>query len=102
MPDSESPKVRFPREGELIPSVDPEEPKCSWKEHRTFKCGISPETQIHQWAVSRRDGMIRMLVHWNHGQLLAPWQHGAELDDAVFQIAATFPMRVLTRAPRLP
>lgn len=28
-------------------------------------------------------------------QLLAPWQHGAELDDAVFRVAATFPIRPL-------
>jgi len=36
-----------------------------------------------------------MLTHFNHGQLLAPWHHGEELDDAVFRVAATFPMRAL-------
>ena len=36
-----------------------------------------------------------MLAHSNHGQLLAPWRHGEELDDAVFRNAATFPMRAL-------
>lgn len=46
-------------------------------------------------AVSRRDGMIRMLTHFNHGQLLSPWHRGEELDDAVFRVAATFPMRAL-------
>ena len=40
--------------------------------------------------------MIRMLTGcFNHGQLLGPWQHGAELDDAVFRVAATFPMRAM-------
>ena len=36
-----------------------------------------------------------MLAHFSGGQLLAPWQHGTELDDAVFRIAATFPMRTV-------
>jgi hypothetical protein len=29
------------------------------------------------------------------GKPLTPWSHGGELDDAVFQIAATFPMKKL-------
>lgn len=32
-------------------------------------------------------------------KLLTPWQHGEELDDAVFQVAATFPLRELKRRP---
>jgi hypothetical protein len=28
-------------------------------------------------------------------KLLTPWQHGEDLDDAVFRIAATFPLREL-------
>ena len=36
-----------------------------------------------------------MLDHFNDGQLLVPWKHGEELDDAVFRIAATFPIREL-------
>ena len=27
-------------------------------------------------------------------KLLGPWTHGDELDDAVFRIAATFPMQL--------
>jgi len=96
MPDAERPKFRAPREGEPIPPVDPEELKSEWKVKTPFACGISQEAKIHQWALSRRDGMIRILAHWNHGQLLAPWQHGPDLDDAVFRIAATFPMRVVS------
>jgi hypothetical protein len=34
-----------------------------------------------------------MLARYNRSQLLAPWHHGEELDDAVFRIAATFPLR---------
>jgi len=80
-------------EGEPIPPVDPDELRSSWKVRPTLTCGISREAQVKYWAVSRRDGMIRMLAGWNHGQLLAPWKHGEELDEAVFGIAATFPMR---------
>jgi hypothetical protein len=79
--------------GEPIPPVDPDELKSSWKERPRWTCGISREAQIKQWAVSRRDGMIRMLTGRAHPHLLAPWKHGEELDDAVFRIAATFPMR---------
>jgi hypothetical protein len=43
-------------------------------------------------AVSSRDGMIRTLIIY---KLLAPWQRGQELDDAVFRVAATFPIRYL-------
>jgi hypothetical protein len=79
--------------GEPIPQVDPEELRSSWKVRPTWTCGISREAQVKYWAVSRRDGMIRTLDRLNHGQLVAPWKHGEELDDAVFRIAATFPMR---------
>jgi hypothetical protein len=36
-----------------------------------------------------------MLANFKEGQLLAPWRQGEELDDAVFRVAATFPMRVV-------
>ena len=39
--------------------------------------------------------MIKVLNLSNKGQLLAPWRHGEELDDAVFRLAATFPIRPL-------
>jgi hypothetical protein len=34
-----------------------------------------------------------MLTGRAHPELLAPWKHGEELDDAVFRIAAIIPMR---------
>jgi hypothetical protein len=79
--------------GEPIPPVDPDELRSSWEVRPTWTCGISPEAQAKFWAVSRRAGMIRMLTGRLHGHILAPWKHGEELDDAVFRIAATFPMR---------
>jgi len=36
-------------------------------------------------------GVLQMLP----GSPLTPWSHGGELDDAVFQIAAKFPMKKL-------
>jgi hypothetical protein len=41
--------------------------------------------------------MIRVLHGrgCNKGELLAPWQHDGELDDSVFRVAATFPIRPL-------
>ena len=83
-------------EGELVPPVDAEELKSRWKNKTPWTCQTSQEAKIHQWAVTRRVAMIATLVHWNrHGQLLTPWKRGEEFDDAVFQIAATFPMRSL-------
>ena len=42
--------------------------------------------------MSSRFHMIRTLMIY---KLLTPWQHGEELDDAVFRIASTIPLRVL-------
>jgi hypothetical protein len=41
------------------------------------------------WFRASRLGMITMAMP----ELLAPWTHDGELDDAVFQAAATFPMK---------
>jgi hypothetical protein len=89
-----------PKEGEPIPSVDPEDLKGRWNikppwTAETLQAATSHE--VNSAAVSRRDGMIRILANFNDGQLLAPWRHGEELDDAVFRVAATFPMRAVRR-----
>jgi hypothetical protein len=39
--------------------------------------------------------MVETLARYNKGQLLAPWHQGVELHEAVFRIAATFPLRYL-------
>ena|SRR5579864_350020 len=99
MPDGEIPKFRFYKEGEQISPVDPEDLKRRWNIKPWTKEALlaAQNREADSSAVSRRYGMIEMLAELNHGQLLAPWHHGEELDDAVFRIAATFPMRQLGR-----
>jgi hypothetical protein len=96
MADASIPSYKDYREGEPIPPVDPEDlkrmwrlrPPSSWEDQRAA-CG--PGADIA--AIWRRRSMIWMLADFDSGQLLAPWQHGEKLDDAVFRIAATFPLR---------
>jgi|SRR5579864_972083 len=104
MPDADIPNFRDRKEifrfwqEEPIPQVDPEDLRRRWNIKPPWTSEAMLAAQSHEAdsaAVSRRDGMIRMLTHFNHGQLLAPWHHGEELDDAVFRVAATFPMRAL-------
>jgi len=99
MPDAEIPKFRVSNEGEPIPPVDPEDLKRVWKIKPGDKKAMLAERardQNHS-AISKRCWMIRVLTGrgFNKGQLLAPWQHGEELDDTVFRLAATFPIRPL-------
>jgi hypothetical protein len=99
MPDGEIPKFRFYKEGEQISPVDPEDLKRRWN-IKPWTSEALLAVQSHEAdssAVWRRDGMIRMLTDFNDGQLLAPWRHGEGLDDAVFRVAATFPIRELGR-----
>jgi hypothetical protein len=104
MPDAEIPNFRDRKEifrfwkEEPIPPVDPEDLRRRWniKPHWTSEAVLAAQShEADSAAVSRRDGMIRMLTHFNDGQLLAPWHHGEELDDAVFRVAAAFPMPAL-------
>lgn len=87
-----------PKEGEPIPSVAPEDLKRRWNIRPPWTSETLHAATSHEgntWAVTRRDGMIRMLADFKDGQLLAPWRHVEELDEAVFRVAAIFPMRVL-------
>jgi hypothetical protein len=107
MADPSIPNFKTYAEGESISPIDPEDIKRMWDYERThskvgidgwkwlqdLKAALSPEAQFSD--VSSRHGMIRTLTHYNRGQLLAPWKHGEELNDAVFGIAATFPLRYL-------
>jgi hypothetical protein len=54
------------------------------------KAALSPEAEFS--AVSSRTAMISTLVTY---KVLSPWQDGEEVDDAVFRIAAAFPLREL-------
>jgi hypothetical protein len=87
-------------DGESIPPVDPEDIKRmrprvridtnGWSWLQDIHAVLSPGADFS--AVESRCGMIRALTIY---KLLAPWQHGEEFDDAVFGVAATFPLREL-------
>jgi hypothetical protein len=99
MPDAETPRFRVSNEGDPIPPVDPEDLKRRWstrKQRLTCEATRAAQSQeSDRVAVAHRFRMVSMLEGFNHGQLLAPWKHGEELDDAVFRLAATFPIRPL-------
>ena len=99
MSDPDIPRFRVSNEGDPIPPVDPEDLKRRWnarKERLTCDAARAGQSQeADRVAVSHRFRMLSMLEGFNQGQLLAPWKHGEDLDDAVFGVAATFPMRPL-------
>jgi hypothetical protein len=99
MPDAEVPQFRVSNEAEPIPPVDPEDLKHRWSTRKQrLTCDATRAAQrqeANNVAVSQRFRMVSMLEGFNKGQLLAPWKHGEELDDAVFRLAATFPLRPL-------
>jgi len=90
-------------EGAAIPTVDGHDLKCLHElcvERAKRYCGkdgvvtldsmvraCSPTADLP--AVWLRHSQLRSL--YRHG-LLAEWQHGTALDDAVFRLAATIPM----------
>lgn len=88
------PNFKTYAEGEPIPPVDPEDVKRFWHVKPPWRPGndvqsaSSPGADVA--AVFRRWAMIDTLTTYN---LLTPWKHGEDLDDAVFRIAATFPLR---------
>lgn len=93
--DANVPKFKEYKEGEPIPAVDPEDVKRLWYLKPPWKtgdqeaaCSRGADVQV----VLLRRQMIDTL---NIFKLLTPWQHGEELDDAVFRIAAAFPLQYL-------
>src|SRR6266478_8541295 len=57
-----------------------------------YESACSPGANVVAvWYRASILGVLQMLP----GNPLTPWSHGGELDDAVFQIAATFPMKKL-------
>jgi hypothetical protein len=94
MADDFVPNFKHYAEGEEIPPVDPEDLRRRWQipipwSRDALETAWKHEADIS--AVSSREQMIRTLVIY---KLLRPWQRGEkELDDAVFRIAATFPLR---------
>lgn len=93
------PDVNFSDEpgGSIVPPVDPEDLRRSWNARRSgarekAQRVVVPEAEL--WAISARTGSIATMTHL---KLLAPWQRGEELDDGVYRVAATIPMRVYRR-----
>lgn len=90
--------------GGPIPPVGAEDLKRMWELYRDTRSAgaisfeileavCSPGANVS--AVWGRFSMLTMLRLT--GQLLAPWQHGEDLDDLVFRVAATFPMELMKR-----
>lgn len=89
-----------------IPPVDAEDLKRTWQLYRDvgkhaeavgFRVLVevcSPGTNI--FAVWGRLSML-WSMQLVRGELMAPWQHGEELDDVVFRVAAKFPMEGMKR-----
>jgi hypothetical protein len=100
MADPSIPKFKTYAEGEPILPVDPEDIKRFWHVKPPWGPGNDEQSACSPGAdtaaVYRRWVMIQTLTTYN---LLTPWQHGEELDDAVFRIAATFPLRELKSKP---
>ena len=90
MPDAETPQFRVSNEGEPVPPVDPEDLKRrrnTWKQHLTCDAARAAQSEeANSVAVTHRFRMVSSLEGFNHGQLLAPWKHGEDLDDAVFRV----------------
>jgi hypothetical protein len=90
-----TPNFKAYAEGAPIPPVDPEDLKRRWNIKVPWTLQDLQEAWSHEAdssAVSSRWQMIDTLIVY---KLLTPWQHANELDDAVFRIAATFPLREL-------
>ena len=105
------PKFKHYADGEAIPPVDPEDIKRlrefrrprdwsgvpSWKYLQEMQAAVSPGADIT--AISERCHVITRLPR----NLIGPWQHGEEFDEAVFRLAATFPVHASTyRAYMIP
>ena len=100
--------------GGPIPPVDAEDLKRAWgcyqEAQKRAKGSVaigfsvlaavcSPGANIS--AIWNRHSMLSMLL-LSPGHLLDPWRHGEEVDDAVFRIAATFPMEGMQRGVTYP
>ena len=100
--------------GSPVPAVDPIDLKAVWdihedvrRQHPGGQVGVGISVMEHACspgadigAVTYRSGMLELLLIVP-GDLLAPWRHGNQLNEAVFRVAARIPMEWLeTGAPR--
>jgi hypothetical protein len=88
---------------DMVPAVNPANLKSLWRIVKLFRT-VSPSGSIASRTLERacsdeadveaiwfRATMLSMMPG-----MLAPWTHNDELDDAVFKVAAAFPMRKMT------
>lgn len=101
---SESPHLWESQEGG-VPAVSPDDLKAVWQVSAEFEarnpgqCGAIGSTVYENvcspganvMSVWYRAGMLWMLKMFPESPL-DRWTHDGQLDDAVFQVAATFPM----------
>jgi len=96
-------------ENELIPSVAPADLRKVWAVQRnirshfpgqqillgddTWERACSPGADL--FAMFYRIAFLEMLA--KPTEPLSPWLHGGELDDAVFKVFATFPMKRINK-----
>jgi hypothetical protein len=92
---AEIPNFRTYNEGDPIPPVNPDDLKRRWNIKRPWTLEDLQAAWGHEADSSAVSSRYRMIGALTCYKLLTPWQHGKELDDAVFRIAATFPLREL-------
>lgn len=95
--------IKAAEEGAAIPPVDEHDLKCLHElcvERAKHYCGKDGVVTIDSMARACSPDANLPAVWLRHAQLrslyreglLAEWQHGTALDDAVFRLAATIPM----------
>jgi hypothetical protein len=96
--------IKAAEEGAAIPPVDEQDLRCLHElcvERAKRYCGKDGVVSLNSIALACSPDANLPAVWLRHTQLrslfrqglLAEWQHGAALDDVVFRLAATIPMR---------
>jgi hypothetical protein len=96
MTNADTPNLRTYAEGDPIPPVALEDIKRCWHLKPPWRPGNDHQSACSAGAdvaaVYRRWRMINTLTTL---ELLTPWQHAEELDDAVFRVGASFPLHAI-------
>jgi len=91
-PEAYLPAPRTYKDVPLVPAVDPDDLKRVWNVKppwtaRSHEEACKPGADVGA-VVGRRHMINTLVLH----KLLGPLTHDEKLDDAVFQLAATFPL----------
>jgi len=95
--------------GNDVAAVNPDDLRNVWTTMRDLQARTSagqtgsPSSGLYESACSPGANVLAVwyrasilgVLQLLPGNPLTPWSHGGELDDAVFQITATFPMKKL-------